>query len=212
MKRLVLTGLVGFVLVVTVSIVSYSALHTQTAAAADPAASEAASAAEPATAGGDALVERGRYLVTFGGCNDCHSPKVMTAEGPVPDTKRLLSGHPAGTALPTFDPDSIKPGGWVLFTDDLTACVGPFGVICSANLTPDDATGTGLWKEENFVNAMRTGKHMGMGRPIMPPMPWQNVKTLTDDDLKAVFAYLHSLPPIKNQVPGAMTLQDFKSE
>ncbi|MEJ2721680.1 MAG: diheme cytochrome c-553, partial [bacterium] len=139
-------------------------------------------------------------------------PKVMTAEGPVPDAKRLLSGHPAGTVLPTFDPDSIKPGGWVLFTDDLTACVGPFGVICAANLTPDDATGTGLWKEENFVNAMRTGKHMGMGEPILPPMPWQNVRTLTDEDLKAVYAYLRSLPPIKNQVPGAMTLQDVKSE
>ena len=43
----------------------------------------------------DELIARGKYLVTFGGCNDCHSPKVMTPMGPMPDTTRLLSGHPA---------------------------------------------------------------------------------------------------------------------
>jgi mono/diheme cytochrome c family protein len=157
----------------------------------------------------DPKVARGEYLVNAGSCNDCHSPKVMTERGPVPDTARLLSGHPAGAKLPPFDTKDIGPGKWVLFTEDLTASVGPWGVTCSANLTPDENTGIGLWTEEMFVNAIRTGKHMGMGRPIMPPMPWPNVATLTDEDLKAVYAYLRSLPPVKNAVPAPMTLDDY---
>ncbi len=212
MKRPVLTGLVVMVLVVTFVVVFYAVREAQTGTAGPAAGSAGPAMSGAAAPGGGALAERGKYLVTFGGCNDCHSPKVMAAEGPVPDPKRLLSGHPAGTTLPPFDPGNIKPGGWVLFTEDLTACVGPFGVICSANLTPDDATGIGLWTEEIFINAMRTGKHMGKGRPIMPPMPWQNVSTLTEEDLKAVYAYLRSLPPVKNQVPGMMSLEDVKAE
>ena len=157
----------------------------------------------------DPKVARGAYLVNFGSCNDCHSPKMMTDKGPVPDKSRLLSGHPAESKLPPFKKEDIGPGKWVLFSEDLTACVGPWGVTRSANLTPDENTGLGLWTEEMFVNAMRTGKHMGAGRPIMPPMPWFSVAELTDDDLRAVFAYLQSLPPVKNQVPGPMSLDDY---
>jgi hypothetical protein len=55
-----------------------------------------------------------------------------------------------------------------------------------------------------FVKAMRTGRHMGVSRPILPPMPWQSLAGLNDPDLKAVYAYLRSLPPIKNRVPDAV--------
>jgi hypothetical protein len=48
---------------------------------------------------------------------------------------------------------------------------------------------------------MRTGKHLGVGRAILPPMPWPGVAALTDEDLKALFAYLQSLKPISNLVP-----------
>ena len=168
--------------------------------------------ADPATkasATKDQKIARGAYLVNFGSCNDCHSPKVMTDQGPVPDKSRLLSGHPAVSKLPPFKKEDIGPGKWVLFSEDLTACVGPWGVTCAANLTPDENTGIGLWTEEMFMNAIRTGKHMGAGRPIMPPMPWFSVAELTDDDLSAVFAYLRSLPPVKNPVPAPMTLDDY---
>jgi hypothetical protein len=83
----------------------------------------------------------------------------------------------------------------------LTAWSGPWGISFAANLTPDQKTGMGMWTEEMFIKAMRTGKHMGMSRPILPPMPWQNVAAMTDGDLKAVFAYLRSIPPIVNLVP-----------
>ena len=147
------------------------------------------------------LVTRGEYLVTIGGCNDCHTPKIFTQEGMEFDTKRLLSGHPSEIDIPSLEPGMLGAGKWLLFNDHLTAAVGPWGLTYSANLTPDNQTGIGLWKEEHFIQAMRTGKHMGAGRPIMPPMPWMNLSHATDEDLAAMFAYLKSLPPIKNMVP-----------
>jgi len=148
-------------------------------------------------------VQRGKYLVAAAACNDCHSPKNMTPQGPVPDTTKLLSGHPANSTLPPVDLKATKPGQWMLMAPDITAFVGPWGISYTANLTPDSATGIGAWPEESFIKAMRTGKHLGnpTGRDILPPMPWQYLSKLTDDDLKAIFAYLKSLPPIKNQVP-----------
>ena len=85
---------------------------------------------------------------------------------------------------------------------DVTAFVGPWGITYAANLTPDSASGIGAWAEENFVQALRKGKHMGLDneRPIMPPMPWELIGRMTDDDLKAVYSYLRSLPPVKNVV------------
>lgn len=148
-------------------------------------------------------IERGKYLVTLGGCHDCHSPKVFTPEGiPMPDETKLLSGHPAGSKLPEIDKRAYAPGFWYLMGPDLTSFVGPWGVSYGVNLTPDDQTGIGLWTEEIFIAAIRSGKHMGNGRPILPPMPWPYLAQATDDDLKAVFAYLKSLPPIKNAVPA----------
>jgi mono/diheme cytochrome c family protein len=149
-------------------------------------------------------IERGKWLVNLGGCHDCHSPKAMTPAGPVPDETRLLSGAPAHTPVPEIPRGSatMDPNGWGVLTNlDLTAWAGPWGVSFPANLTPDVETGLGSWTEEMFMKAIRTGKHMGEGRPILPPMPWQNFALLEDENLKAIFAYLHSLPPIKNAVP-----------
>jgi len=146
-------------------------------------------------------IERGRYLVNLGGCNDCHSPKVFSAAGMAPDETRLLSGHPSDAKVPPVDTRAYAPGYWYLMGQHLTVFVGPWGVTYAANLTPDEQTGIGLWTEDIFVKAMHTGKHMGDGRPILPPMPWQNLAQVNDDDLKAMFAYLKSLPPVKNLVP-----------
>jgi cytochrome c len=147
--------------------------------------------------------ERGRYLVTLAGCDDCHSPKIMTPQGPLTDTTRRLSGYPANSILPAINKAELAPGKWVLGTQDLTAWVGLFGVSFTANLTPDTATGIGAWTPELFIKVIRSGKHMGSesGRPILPPMPWFNYSQMTDDDLNAVFAFLKTLPPVSNKVP-----------
>jgi hypothetical protein len=147
-------------------------------------------------------IERGRLLATVGGCHDCHSPKVMTAQGPAPDSSRLLSGHPANETVPTFPQGVFSESGWVAATNHhFTAWIGPWGISFAANLTPDNLTGIGAWTENSFIKAMRTGKHMGAGRPILPPMPWFNLAELPDEDLRDMFAFLKSLKPVSNQVP-----------
>jgi mono/diheme cytochrome c family protein len=149
-------------------------------------------------------LKRGELLVKFGGCHDCHTPKVMTANGPAPDPSRLLSGQPEQTGrLPTLPPGLIgpSPNQWGGVTNnDLTEWVGPWGTSYAANLTPDQS-GLGSWTEDLFIKTMRTGKHFGVGRPLLPPMPWYDIAVLNTADLKAMFAYLRSIKPIRNLVP-----------
>ena len=156
----------------------------------------------------DEMIKMGGYIVMTGGCNDCHSPKVMTNMGPVVDSTKLLSGHPANEPLPPIDVKATQPGNWVNFAPDLTAFVGPWGISYAANLTPDSSTGIGAWTEDQFINTLRNGKHLGNGRPILPPMPWDVFGKKTDEDLKAVFAFLKSLPAISNNVPSPVAPPD----
>ena len=149
-------------------------------------------------------VDRGKYLVTLMGCHDCHTPKVQGPGGnPVPDMTRQLSGHPQGQPYPSWTPEDMQQRNAMALVDpNLTAWAGPWGVSFATNLTPDIATGMGEWDEETFVQAMRTGKHQGQpnGRDILPPMPWPMIGKATDDDLKTIWAYLRSIPPIMNQI------------
>lgn len=148
-------------------------------------------------------IERGRYLVNTSGCADCHTPLKMGANGPEPDMARHLSGHPQGFAVTA---PATPPGEpWmVLIAQTGTAYSGPWGVSFSANLTPDPETGLGRWSESDFVQTIRTGRHLGRGRPVLPPMPIPVYSQMTDDDLKAVFAYLQTLPPTRNKVPDPL--------
>lgn len=144
-------------------------------------------------------VKRGEYLVNAIGCHDCHTPMKMGPNGPEPDMARMLSGHPQDMQVPPAPPSS---GPWVVHTAPLTAWSGPWGLSFAVNLTPDPDTGVlQNFTEQQFVQAIRTGKHQGQGRPILPPMPWPAYKNLSDQDLKAVFAYLRQIPAIKNKVP-----------
>ncbi len=147
------------------------------------------------------MIKRGAYLVNYGGCNECHSPKIYTDMGPVYDTTKLLSGHQQGLRIPKVDTSLIGTDKWYLGNIDQTAWVGPWGVSFSANLTPDVRTGIGAWTEDLFIKAMKNGLHLGVGRPILPPMPFMGLAALRDEDLKSVFAYLKSIKPIDNKVP-----------
>jgi hypothetical protein len=82
-----------------------------------------------------------------------------------------------------------------------TAFAGPWGVSFTANLTPDQNTGLGIWTEDMFIRTLRTGRHMGASREILPPMPWFNYGQMSDEDLKAVYAFLRTIRPIHNRVP-----------
>jgi hypothetical protein len=144
-------------------------------------------------------ISHGKYLVTALACNDCHTPFKMGPNGPEPDMTKMLSGHPESMPLPP-PPETTGPWVWGGSASN-TAFYGPWGITYSPNLTPDQNTGMGIWTEDIFIKALRTGKHFGTSRPIMPPMPWQSYSQLTDDDLKAMYAFLRTIPPIKNTVP-----------
>jgi mono/diheme cytochrome c family protein len=119
-------------------------------------------------------VKRGLYLVNIAGCNDCHTPGSFFGKR---DVSRTLGGSDVGFAIPGM------------------------GVFVGPNLTPDKETGLGSWTNEQIVTAIRTGKRPD-GRMLAPIMPYNDFANLTKEDALAIAAYLKSLPPISNKVPG----------
>jgi mono/diheme cytochrome c family protein len=159
-------------------------------AAADTAAADAS----------PALVDRGRYLVTTSGCHDCHTPLKMGEAGPEPDMSRMLSGHPESFVIAA--PPANPGEEWMMVAArTMTAFSGPWGMSFTANLTPDDETGLGRWTLQNFKDTIRSGRHMGRGRPILPPMPIPMYKNFNDADFEAIYTFLRSIPPVRNRVP-----------
>lgn len=148
-------------------------------------------------------VERGGYLVKGTGCTDCHTPMKMGPAGPEPDLTRLYSGHPQALVMPPAP--KLPPGPWFMTASaTFTAWSGPWGTSFTSNLTPDKETGLGNWNPETFINTIRSGRVLGRGRQILPPMPYQALQNLDDTDLKAIFAYLQTLPVIVNKVPDPL--------
>ncbi|MFT3817562.1 MAG: c-type cytochrome [Rubrivivax sp.] len=146
-------------------------------------------------------VQRGRYLVNTAGCHDCHTPFKLGANGPEPDMSRALSGHPEGLVMPPA-PALPPDGAWLMASAATnTAHAGPWGVSFTANLTPDEGTGLGRWTLKDFVATMRSGRRMGKGRPVLPPMPIPAYSQFNDADLAAIYAYLRTVPPVSNRVP-----------
>jgi mono/diheme cytochrome c family protein len=128
----------------------------------------------PARAADQEQIARGKYLVTSGGCTDCHTPGHFFGK---PDMTKYLGGSDVGFAIPGL------------------------GVFVGPNLTPDNDTGLGKWTEAQIVTAFTTGV-LPDGRILAPAMPWRNYANLTKADALAIAAYLKSLPPVQNQVPG----------
>lgn len=115
---------------------------------------------KPNFGGYENQIQWGEHLVTIGGCNDCHTPKKMTPIGPVDDSSLLLSGHPEKLPAPDVDRKQMESKGLVV-TADFTAWIGPWGISYSANLTPDE-TGTGSWKEDQFLYAIKKSVSKGL--------------------------------------------------
>lgn len=151
--------------------------------------------------GYDSQVKWGAHIVTIGGCNDCHTPKKMGPNGPEDNMDLELSGHPSQMPEPVVDRKEMESKGLIV-TSGLTEWIGPWGISYTANIT-SDSTGIGSWTEDQFILCLRKGKWMGLAnaRNLLPPMPWQGFAHMTDDELKAVFAYLKSTKPIHNIVP-----------
>lgn len=156
------------------------------------------------------MIKRGEYLVSAVGCDDCHSPKRMGAHGPEVIPEQRFGGYPAERPIAKPDGSDMKKG-YVLLGGDLTSAVGPWGISFAANISSDE-TGIGNWTEGAFLNAIRHGKIKGIdnNRDMLPPMPWYNFAKFSDEDLKSIFAYLKSTPPVKNVVPAPRRVEDLK--
>ena len=147
-----------------------------------------------------AQAKRGLYLVSTAGCHDCHTPFKMGAKGPEPDMSRALSGHPQSLQMPPAP--ALPEGPWMVVSAGTnTAHAGPWGTSFTANLTPDNETGLGQWTQKDFIATFRTGRHMGRGREVLPPMPIPVYNNFVDADLAAIYAYLRTIPAIHNRVP-----------
>ncbi len=164
-----------------------------------PTQARAQSAAQAKVQAAAEKIARGKYIVSTSACHDCHTPWKMGANGPEPDMTRALSGHPQDFKLPP--PPKLEMPWVAAFAATNTAWAGPWGVSFTANLTPDPETGLGKWTQRNFIETIRTGRHMGRGREILPPMPVMVYNNFTDEDLAAIFSYLQSIPAVKNRVP-----------
>jgi mono/diheme cytochrome c family protein len=148
-------------------------------------------------------VSRGKYLVdVVAACGQCHTPRLNAQEDPA----RYLAGHPASETAPRFAMEWVNQGVLISVNPTYTAFAGPWGTSFATNLTPDPDTGLGKWTQEQFTLAMRAGKHEGRpnGRDLLPPMPWRHYQALSDEDLRAVWAYLRSIPKVRNRVPQAL--------
>jgi mono/diheme cytochrome c family protein len=121
-----------------------------------------------------AEILHGKYLVTQGLCTDCHTPGFFFGK---PDATRFLGGSEVGFEIPGL------------------------GVFHGPNLTPDNETGLGTWSKQDIVTVLRTGVRPD-GRELAPIMPWRAFAELTESDREAIAAYLKSVPPVSNKVPG----------
>lgn len=146
------------------------------------------------------MVKRGKYLVdAVAACGYCHTPRA----GSEYDMNMYLAGHPSNSPYPQYNFENMMRQDILILTSTkLSAFSGVFGTSFASNLTPDKETGLGEWTEKMFIDAMRTGKHQGNpdNRSIFPPMPTKHYAQMTDADLKAIWAYLKSVKPVKNDV------------
>lgn len=121
----------------------------------------AADAAGAADSADNSLVEKGRYLITAGGCISCHT-----------DYKKKGEPFAGGAPIPT-----------------------PFGTFFPPNITSDKTHGIGAWSDADFIRAMRDGKNPD-GAHYFPAFPYTSYTQITEPDLKAMKAYLLSIPAV----------------
>jgi mono/diheme cytochrome c family protein len=124
----------------------------------------------------ESQAERGKYLVQISGCNDCHTPGYFLGKA---DMSRYLAGSDVAFPL---------PGG---------------GLVIARNLTPDRETGIGSWTIEQIATAIRSGVRPD-GRVLAPIMPYAAYAHLTPSDAAAVAAFLKTLTPVRNKIPGPL--------
>ena len=162
---------------------------------------EPANASPPPQDRDQVLRQRGAYLMASLGCADCHTPHDQKGQ---PISEMMLAGHPEKAPLAEWDPSLLSRNILMTMSPTFTSFAGPWGVSVASNLTPDKETGTGNLTAETLIFSWRSGRHWRVARDILPPMPAPAFANLSDDDIRALHAFLMSLPPIKNRAPESV--------
>lgn len=149
-------------------------------AAAAALAAQVALAGLAAPARAETQVERGQYLAHIMDCGGCHNTGAFT---PAPNVETPLAGSGIGFQVPGL------------------------GTFYPPNLTPDAETGLGKWSDDEIVVAFTTGLRPD-GRQLAPTMPWMSYGHISAEDAAALVAYLRSLKPVSNKVPGPFGAED----
>jgi mono/diheme cytochrome c family protein len=124
-------------------------------------------------AGSTEQVKHGWYLVRIAQCNDCHTP---ANEDGSAKTEMMYGGG------------LRNQGAW--------------GDVVTPNIT-SDPSGISHYDEAMFIKTIRTGHASGGVRELNTFMPYRNFRNMTDDDLKAIFAYLRTVPPVRHRVDNS---------
>lgn len=153
-------------------------------------------------------VKRGEQLVNEARCHFCHTPSREMVNGEIPADGKILYGHPEDEGIPEIPGVPVGSQQWMEFLANLDSTVwaGPWGISFAANITPDRETGIGSWDEETFIRTMRTGRHAGIDRKILEPMPWEDYRQLSDEHIASIFKYLQTIRPVRNDVPPPIKL------
>lgn len=120
-------------------------------------------------------LDRGTYLMqSIVACGNCHTPKGPNGEIPGME----LAGMAPFEKTPGFDANA-------------------------PNITPDPETGIGNWTDEQIIASIREGKRPD-GTIIGPPMPIGLYRGMSDNDVRAIVAYLRNVKPVKNEIPPSV--------
>ena len=154
-------------------------------------------------------IEIGEKLVLEARCGFCHTPYIETTDIDKPETLKVFSGHPEDYKFPELPKVPVGSQQWLEFVENLenTVWLNNDMIVFSANITPHKETGIGTWTNDMFINTIRTGKHPETNKNLKQPMPWNEYSELSDQQLTAIFAYLMTLKPVENKVPGPLPIK-----
>src|SRR5436305_1143148 len=115
-----------------------------------------------------------------------------------------------------FDPGLVQKGAQLALIGNCNSChtadggkpfaggrplPTPFGTIYGSNITPDPETGIGRWPEAAFLRAMHEGVDRE-GRHLYPAFPYDHFTKVTDDDVKALYAFMMTREPVRAPTPA----------
>jgi mono/diheme cytochrome c family protein len=131
------------------------------------------------------------------------APAVGTAASPEELARgKYIFGATGGCGCHTKPKEPVNSGG--------RRYDGPFGTVYSSNITPDRETGIGRWTDQQIIDAIRLGRRPE-GERLVPVHPYPTFNGMAVDDVRALVAYLRTVPPVRRVTPAKKLVPLFQS-